>query len=104
LNDSESLHDGKACAIYNREGLVRERHADRPGRLEIAHRYNFYTYPASLNPVPKLLRNISAITAVKQQPRFYQDVIGRDVIPRAMQDGLRPGIIMIPGNCGRKPD
>jgi hypothetical protein len=21
-----------------------------------------------------------------------------------MQDGFRPGIVMIPGNCGRKPD
>jgi hypothetical protein len=104
LNDPQSLHNREACAIYNREILLREGRTNRPSDFEIAHRYNFYTYPATLYLVPKLFGDVSAITAIEQQPRFYQHVVGGYVIPRTAQNGLCPLIIVIPGNCGRKPD
>src|ERR1051325_7183762 len=40
-NDPEPLHDGKACAVDDRECLIRKCHANRPGSAQVSGRDEF---------------------------------------------------------------
>jgi len=104
LNDAQSLHHGEARSIDDGEGLIREGHADRPCRLEIGHCHRLNADATALNLIPKLLRDVAAITTVEQQPCFYQYMVGGDVVPCATQNGFGASVVVIPSNGGCKPD
>jgi hypothetical protein len=66
LNDPQSLHNGETCTIYNRKSLIREAPTNRPGCLEIADCHNLYAHSTALYLVPKLLGDVSTVTAIEQ--------------------------------------
>lgn len=84
--DAEPLHDGEACSIHDRERLVGESCADCPSGLQVRGSHNLNVHGTLQKMLQKTLGHLPAITTVEQQPSFYHDVIGSDMIPSALQD------------------
>src|SRR5207249_3078207 len=75
LGDTKSLHDNKAGAINNGEGLVGKWFADGPSGLQIGSSHLFQFDVPTPNSQPELFRGVPMDTGVNQIPRFDQDVI-----------------------------
>jgi hypothetical protein len=65
-NDPEPLHDGKACAVDDRECLIRKCHANRPGGAQVSGRDEFNPDSGLLELLPKVVGNVPAIAAIQE--------------------------------------
>jgi hypothetical protein len=101
--DAEPLHDNKASAINNGKGLVGERLAYGPSRLEIRRRNRRNRHAPTTDTVPEAFSRLVVIAAVQQQPRFDHDVICRNVIAAAFQDQRGSCIVAVASNDRGKP-
>jgi hypothetical protein len=103
LRDAQTLHDGEAGPIDDREALIREGFPDGPSGFEVGGADGLDPYRPASDSVPEAFGSLTMIAAVQEQPSFHDNVVGRNVLRGSFQNRLRSGVVPIPRYHGGKP-
>ncbi len=76
--DAESLHDGEARSVDDREVLIREAFADREGDLEVRGGDRLDGGGAASNCLPVALCRATPESVCDQEARLDEDMIARE--------------------------
>jgi len=95
--DAESLHDGEARPVDDREVLIREGLADREGALEVGYPHGFDRRSTATDPLPVALSGVAAEARRQQEPGLHENMVARYESFAGIENPLRPCVVAVVG-------